>query len=261
MNRRFDRVVDFFGGAGFERIRQARVLVAGLGGVGSHCASALCRTGIGEVLLCDFDTVTETGLNRSALFGPSDVGLGKAAAAAEVLSKACPDTLINHRSIFIHEDTLPELVPVGSGFFVADAIDSLNPKTALIAWCLAGGTPVYSSMGASGRSDPSLVRVGNLWETRGCPLARQLRRYLRNRLATGPVTCVYSIEKPVKPMPPDEIDISCSRGRVRNRLPSLMTMPGVFGYALAQMVLGGIVGAGVGHDGGNVWESNPPRMV
>lgn len=257
MSRRFDRVVDFFGEAGFEKIRQARVLVAGLGGVGSHCASALCRTGIGEVLLCDFDPVTETGLNRSALFGPSDVGLGKAAAAAALLARACPDTLIDHRSVFIHEDTLPGLLPKDSGFFVADAIDSLNPKAALISWCLAGGTPVYSSMGASGRRDPSLVRVGNLWETRGCPLARQLRRYLRNRSVTGPVMCVYSIEMPTKPMPPDELDISCRRGRVRNTLPSLMTMPGVFGYALAQMILDGIVGDG----GGNVWESNPPRMV
>lgn len=257
MSRRFDRVLDFFGEAGFQKIRQARVLVAGLGGVGSHCASALCRTGIGEVLLCDFDLVTETGLNRSALFGPSDVGLGKAGAAAAILSGTCPDTLIDHRSVFIHEDTLPDLLPKGSGFFVADAIDSLNPKTALISWCLAGGTPVFSSMGASGRRDPSLVRVGNLWEARGCPLARQLRRYLRKRSVYGPVLCVYSIEMPVKPMPPDEMDISCSRGRVRNRLPSLMTMPGVFGYALAQMVLDGIVGNG----GGNVWESNPPRMV
>ncbi len=257
MSRRFDRVVDFFGEAGFASIRQASVLVAGLGGVGSHCASALCRTGIGEVFLCDFDPVTETGLNRSALFGPSDVGLNKAEAAAAILLKACPDTQVRHRNVFIHEDTLPELLPMGCGFLVADAIDSMNPKAALISRCLAAGLPVFSSMGASGRRDPSLVRVGNLWEARGCPLARQLRRYLRKRSVTGPVACVYSIETPVKPMPPDTLDISCNRGRVRNTLPSLMTMPGVFGYALAQMVLDRIVG----HGGGNVWESNPPRMV
>lgn len=249
--------MDFYGDEGFRKIRRARVLVAGLGGVGSHCASALCRTGIGELLLCDFDPVTETSLNRSALFRPSDVGLGKAAAAAEILSESCPDTVLGHRSVFIHEDTLPGLLPRDCGYVVADAIDSLNPKTALLAWCLAEGIPVYSSMGASGRSDPSLVRVGDLRETRGCPLARQLRRYLRNRCVPGPVTCVYSTERPVKPLPPDVRDVSCSRGRARNTLPSLMTLPGIFGYALAQMVLDGIVG----NDGGNVWESNPPRMV
>lgn len=256
MSRRFDRVRDFFGEEGLLKIREASVFVAGLGGVGSHCASALCRTGVGEVILCDFDEVTETGLNRSALFGPGDVGLGKAATAARLLGDLCPDTRVSFLNAFIHRDTLPELIPSGSVFAVADAIDSLNPKAELLSWCLAMGLAVCSSMGASGRRDPSMLRIGSLEETRGCPLARQLRRYLRNRHVSGSVMCVYSTEKAVKPLPPDLDDAIRGRGRVRNRLPSLMTMPGAFGYALAQLVLDGIVG-----NGGNVWESNPPRMV
>ncbi len=257
MSRRFERVLDFFGEEGFARIRSARIMIAGVGGVGSHCAAALCRTGAGEVTLCDFDPVTETGLNRSALFTPAHVGRNKAEAAAEILSSACPDTRVLHRNVFIHADSLPGLLPRSCGCIVADAIDSLNPKAELLSWCLGNGIPVFSSMGASGRRDPSMVRVGSLWETRGCPLARQLRRYLRRRSVSGSIGCVYSVETAVKPLPPDEEDVSCRRGRVRNRLPSLMTMPGVFGYALAQMVLDSIVGG----DGGNVWESNPPRMV
>lgn len=257
MGRRFDRVRDFYGEEGLDRIRRARVLVAGLGGVGSHCASALARTGVGELVLCDFDRVTETGLSRSALFGPGDLGRDKAEAAAGALTTLCPGTRIEPRTVFIHSDTLPELLPSDCGLAVADAIDSLNPKAELISWCLAWGIPVFSSMGAAGRRDPSMVMVGSLWESRGCPLARQLRRYLANRNATGRVDCVYSQEKPLKPLPPDRDDAVLVRGRVRNRLPSLMMMPGIFGYALAQLVLDWIV-SGVG---GNVWESNPPRMV
>ncbi len=257
MERRFDRVRDFFGEGGLKRIRSARVLVAGLGGVGSHCASALARTGVGELVLCDFDRVTETSLNRSALFGPGDVGRGKAEAAAGLLAALCPGTRVGYRTVFIHSDTLPELLPRDCGLIAADAIDSLNPKAELISWCLAQGIPVFSSMGAAGRRNPSMVRVGNLWESRGCPLARQLRRCLAKRNAMGEVECVYSEERPLKPLPPDRDDALTVRGRVRNRLPSLMTVPGVFGYALAQLVIDWIV-TGVG---GNVWESNPSGVV
>lgn len=257
MNRRFDRVRDFYGEEGFRRIRNASVLVAGVGGVGSHCALALCRSGAGSITLCDFDVVTETGLNRSALFGPDDPGRKKAEAAAEKLAALCPDTVVSHREVFLHHDTIPGLLRPFSGLVVADAIDSLNPKAELISWCLVNGLTVLSSMGASGRRDPSRIRVGDLWETRGCPLARKLRRYLRNRSALGPVMCVFSTEKGMKPLPPDTGDLTIERGRRRNRLPSLMTMPGMFGYALAQLVLNAVTE----RDGGNVWESNPPRMV
>lgn len=257
MSGRFDRVRDLYGDAGFARIRDAGVFVAGAGGVGSHCAVALCRTGVGRLVLCDFDRVTVTGLNRSALFAPGDVGRGKAEAGADALSRLCPDTVVSFREEFIHGDSLPDLLPEGCGLLVADAIDSMNPKAELLSWCLDRGIPVYSSMGASGRRDPSAIRIGSLWETRGCPLARQLRRYLRKRCVTGSVECVYSTEQAMKPLPPDESDALFARGRVRNRLPSLMTMPGMFGYALAQLVLDGVVKG----TGGNVWESNPPRMV
>jgi tRNA A37 threonylcarbamoyladenosine dehydratase len=93
-------------------------------------------------------------------------------------------------------------------------------------------------MGASGRSDPSRIKTGDISETTGCPLARMVRKYLKRRGVLTGISCVWSTEQAAKPLPPDENEPRLdTRGRVRNTLPGVITMPGIFGYALAQMVL------------------------
>ncbi len=134
----------------------------------------------------------------------------------------------------------------------------MNPKAELLSWCLDRGIPFTAAWAHRAGGDPSAIRIGSLCvETRGCPWPDSFRRYLRKRCVIRSVECVYSTEQAMKPLPPDGSDALFARGRVRNRLPSLMTMPGMFGYALAQLVLDGVVKG----TGGNVWESNPPRMV
>jgi len=98
-------------------------------------------------------------------------------------------------------------------------------------------------MGASGRRDPSLLRTGDLSETKSCPLARQLRKYLRKRGITRGIQCVYSVESAGEhSLPPDLEDLTLRKGRVRNRIPSMIIMPGIFGYTLAGMVIDHISG-------------------
>ena len=235
--RRFDRVVDFFGSDSFLAIRGAEVAVIGLGGVGCHAAAALARSGIGILRLVDFDRLTETSLNRNPMSRLRDCGGYKVDIVADHLRRTCPDTRVETITEFFHIDTADSILTPAPDA-VVDAIDSLNPKAALLEYCVEQRIPVFSSMGASGRRDPSHVNTGDISRTRTCPLAKQLRKYLRKRGITSGIPCVYSTEPAGDhSFPPDMDDLTYKRGRVRNRISSLMVMPGIFGYTLAGMVL------------------------
>jgi len=236
--RRFDRIRELLGDEAFRELRRASVTVVGLGGVGAHAALALARSGVGSLTLVDFDLVTETSLNRSPVALPADVGRPKVDVLAEHLAISCPDTSVTALKLFFHHDTADQLLD-GKPDMVADAIDSLNPKVALLECCKTRGIAVVSSMGASGRTDPSQVRTGDISETGGCPLARHVRKYLRRRGITGGIPCVWSVEPAGdRTLPPDLEGLVQERGRIRNRIPSSIVMPGIFGYALASLVIG-----------------------
>lgn len=230
---RHRRTVGLLGPGGFRRLRSSRVAVIGLGGVGAHAAIALARSGVGHLLLDDFDLVTESSLNRNPLLGPDDVGLPKADTMAGRLQRDCPDTRVGARREFFHHDTADAILKPAPDL-VVDAIDSLNPKVALLEECSRRGVPVVSSMGASGRTDPAAVRVGDLMDSRCCPLARQVRKRLRKRGMGRGARAVWSVEPDrMEPMEPEAAERTLDRGRARNALPSLITMPGIFGYACA----------------------------
>lgn len=232
----FMRTVDMLGRDGFERLRRAFVVIAGLGGVGSHAAVALARSGIGRLRLIDFDEVTWSSLNRHAVALPENVGEPKAEVTRRFLERIHAQLEVETSLAFFDNETSDELLS-GEPDFVIDAIDSLSPKVTLLQACSERQLPVASSMGASAKTDPSQVRVGPIFETQGCPLARHVRKRLRRRGVTGGITAVYSLEHGHDPLPPDEAEPRLDRGRIRNRLPSLPTIPGIFGYALAGVVI------------------------
>jgi tRNA A37 threonylcarbamoyladenosine dehydratase len=238
---RFTRTVDLYGAEGFARLRAATVTVFGLGGVGTHAALALARSGIGTLRLVDFDEVTPSSLNRSPVATLADLGRPKAAVVAARLTAACPDTCCIPVRGFFHDDSADTLLTPAPDC-VVDAIDSLNPKAALLRHCTTHGLCVVSSMGAAGRRDVGPVRTGDLWETQGCPLAARVRRYLRRTGITAPIPCVWSSEPPAAPLPPEPDEPRLDRGRLRNRLASSIVLPGVFGYAVAALAMERIVG-------------------
>lgn len=245
------RTVLFFGEEGFRRIRHAAVTVVGLGGVGGHAAVSLARSGVGSLHLVDFDTVSESSLNRSPFAEPADVGRPKTDALRDYLARTCPDTEIRVTEAFCGDDTLPVIAPPEPDdrpHVVIDAIDSLNPKVGLLAWCVGHGIPVLTSLGAAGKLDIGRVRTGDLADSTICPLARKVRQRLKRRGVDRGIRAIWSIEKgaahrPGAPKETGEVpevnpkSPSYLTTRVRHTLASQMTLPGVFGYGLAAMAL------------------------
>jgi len=240
------RTVLFYGPEAFARIRAARVAVFGLGGVGGHAAVNLARSGIGALQLVDFDTVSESSLNRSAFAGPDDVGRPKTEVLAGHLARICPDVAVTATEAFCAPETLAQLVPPDGPDrpdLVIDAIDSLNPKVNLLVWCREHGVPALASMGAAGKADVAAVRTGDLFASTGCALARHVRARLRRRGVTDGIPAVWSVEPgdEVRPDAAKELGDAAPapqlRGRVRHTLASQMTIPGVFGYGLASLAL------------------------
>jgi tRNA A37 threonylcarbamoyladenosine dehydratase len=177
-----------------QKLAKARVIVFGLGGVGSWCAEALARSGVGGIALVDSDIVCVTNINRQVQATGRTIGQCKTAALKTRLAEINPDCEITEYDKIFSRDT-------AGGFclenydFVIDAIDSLGPKLDLIELCAALRKQLFSSMGMAQKLDPSLLRIADIWETEGCPLARLVRGGLRKRGFTGHFTVVYSRER------------------------------------------------------------------
>ncbi|MBK5964976.1 tRNA threonylcarbamoyladenosine dehydratase [Thiocystis minor] len=228
----WERTRILVGDDGVARLRASHVLLAGLGGVGSFAAEALARAGVGALTLADHDRVVPSNLNRQLVALASTVGRRKTEVMAERIADinpACRLTLIEE---FLPAEGMESLL-AGGFDQVADAIDSLNSKLALIETAVRLGVPIVSSMGAGGRLDPTRVQVGDLMDTQVCPLAREVRSRLRRRGIGRGVTVVWSDESPMPALSPEATD----RGRPRAVNGTLSYLPSLFGLMLAGVVV------------------------
>lgn len=241
----FARNIMLYGEEGFARLQASRVAVVGLGGVGGYAAETLVRAGLGAIRIIDCDVVKPTDVNRQLTALAANVDEPKTAAMEGRLLSINPSLSVDARHAFFHSDTAADLVTADLDF-VVDAIDSLNPKGELIRWCKESGIPLVSAMGAAGRTDPFKVRIGRLDETSNCPLARALRRHLRSKGIGTDVTVVYSTERPSElargAEAATETDGTYLRGRPRRSLPSLPTIPAIFGIVTAHHVISSLLG-------------------
>lgn len=206
-HRRFDRAARLFSEPGLHRLMQSRVLIVGVGGVGSFAAEALARSGVGCLSLVDFDRVCVTNTNRQLHAMKGTVGRQKVDVMAERLRLVHPTSDIEAVGKFYDERSSEELLR-GRVDFVVDAIDNLTAKAHLLATCLRRGIPVVSSMGAAARIDPTRIVVDDLSNTIKDPFARALRKILRERYGIEAVKgrpvgidAVFSIEEPSAPQP------------------------------------------------------------
>jgi len=205
LSRRWDRTGRLLGDEAMERLARARVIVFGLGGVGSYAVEGLVRSGIGHLTLVDFDQVCVTNLNRQLHATVRTVGKSKAELMAQRCREVNPECTVEPIAEFYRAENAEQLLQPGWDF-VVDAIDNVKAKLHLLHRCVELRLPVVSSMGAAGRLDPTSIRVDDLSETIMDPFAKDVRKLLRRKHGvetdryTG-ITAVYSVEPPRTPVP------------------------------------------------------------
>ena len=228
----FERAEILIGAEGLARLAASHVFLAGLGGVGSWCAEALARAGVGRLTLVDMDTVAVSNINRQLPALLSTVGQAKTAVmAARIrdINPACDLRVLNE---FLTPDNIPALLPADADY-VVDCIDSLNCKVALIVEARRVGLRVAASMGAGNRLDVTRARVSDISRTQVDPLARLVRKRLKRQGVDKDVLCVWSDEPGRPPRPPEAV----SHGRARAVNGTIAYMPPLFGLMLAGAVV------------------------
>lgn len=179
----------------YARLRGAHVAVFGIGGVGGYCAEALARCGVGKLTLVDADTVNVSNLNRQIIALASTLGKEKTAVMRDRIAQIDPTIQVDSHAVFFDEKNADDF-DFDKYDYVADAIDSVPSKICLIERAVQAGVPIVSAMGAGNKLDPSALRVADISKTDTCPLARVVRRRLKERGILHLKT-VFSSEPPV----------------------------------------------------------------
>lgn len=206
-----------------ESLKHTRIILFGVGGVGSWCAEALIRSGIGSLTLVDPDIVCQTNLNRQLQATLPNIGKSKVAVLSERLMQINPHAKIEALPIAYNKETSGQF-NFNEYDYLIDAIDSLSLKVALLAQAMQSTVTIFSAMGAASKLDPTFVQTASIWKTKQCPLARFVRKRLRRYNVEGDFICVYSNEE-VSPRKAEE-----PHG-------SLVYLTGIFGFFLAGLVV------------------------
>ena len=191
----FSRTALLIGKEGVEKLKNSRVAVFGVGGVGGYVVEALARSGVGALELIDKDTVSESNINRQIIALHSTVGRLKTEVMAERVKDINPDCKVSVRNLFYLPETA-ESFDFSSYDYVVDAIDTVSGKLALVEQAKKANVPVISSMGAGNKLDATAFEVADITKTSVCPLARVMRRELKKR-GIEHLKVVYSKEEPL----------------------------------------------------------------
>ena len=232
-----DRLRLVVGDEGLERLARARVAVIGLGGVGSSCAEALARGGVGRLVLLDRDVVAPSNINRQALAFTSTLGRPKAEVMRAMALDINPGADVTAVHAFLDKDALGEQMgALGELDYVVDAIDTVAQKLRLAAWCQERSVPELSAMGGANKLDPCRLRFARIEETVNCPLARVMRKECRRGIRG--LRVLFSDEEPVRME-------AISDERWMREGPLLGTMsylPPIMGQMLASRVIRDLLG-------------------
>ena len=239
MRDMFERTELLLGKENVEKLKQARVAVFGVGGVGGFTVEALARSGIGTLDLIDDDVVAESNINRQIIALHSTVGRPKVQVAAERVKDIDPDCQVNIYQTFYLPETAAQF-DFTKYDYVVDAIDTVTGKLMLVEQAKAAGTPIISAMGAGNKLDPTAFRVADISKTKVCPLAKVMRRELKKR-GIDHLKVVYSEEMPLTPIKEqntsEEADISTPGHGKRQTPGSISFVPSVVGLIIAGEVI------------------------
>ena len=206
MSEKFIRTRRLLGDTAMDKLKNARVAVFGVGGVGGYVVEALVRSGIGEIDMFDNDTVAESNINRQIIATTETIGRLKVDVAKERALLINPDIKVNSHNCFYMPDNADNY-NLAEYSYIVDAIDTVTAKIELIKRAKALDVPIISSMGTGNKLDASMLEVTDIKKTEMCPLARTMRRELKNRGITS-LKVVYSKEKPITPDDGDRIPAS-----------------------------------------------------
>lgn len=208
MQKQFERTARIIGESAVNTLQSKRVIVFGVGGVGSYAAEALVRAGIGQVDFVDADGVDITNINRQLIATWDTIGRNKAEIMAERARTIFPEGRYTAFPFFYNDETA-DRIDISAYDYVADCIDSVSSKVLLIRRCHEAGVPVISCMGAGNKLDPSRFEVADISKTSVCPLARVMRKKLKD-LGIHHTKVVYSKELPAVPLDGERLPGSIS---------------------------------------------------
>ncbi|MBU9728560.1 tRNA threonylcarbamoyladenosine dehydratase [Diplocloster modestus] len=228
----FSRTRMLLGGAGVDKLKNSRVLVFGVGGVGSHCIEALARSGVGTLILVDHDTVSLTNINRQVVALHSTIGRQKTEVMRERILDIHPGAHVQTFHTFVLEENAADLITEDLDY-VVDAVDTVTAKLSIAEHCNRTGIPLISSMGTGNKLDPSRFRIADICETSVCPLCRVMRRELKKR-GIPKLKVLYSDEQPIdtKAVQTDE-----DAGEKKSIPGSVAFVPPVAGILIAREVI------------------------
>ncbi len=216
-----------------EHLRNAHVLVVGLGGVGAYAAEMICRAGVGKMTIVDADTVQPTNLNRQLPALTSTLGMSKAQILEARFKDINPQIELTVLPVFLKDDNIPELLDNTKYDFIVDAIDTLSPKCYLIYHALQRRIKIVSSMGAGAKSDITQVRFADLWDTYHCGLSKAVRKRLQKMGIKRKVPVVFSTEQ----ADPKAVLLTNDEKNKKSTCGTVSYMPAVFGCYLAEYVI------------------------
>ena len=237
MEDRFTRTRILLGGEAMEKLRNSRVAIFGVGGVGGYVAEALARSGVGAFDLIDRDQVSITNLNRQIIATTGTIGMDKTEAMAARIRDINPEARVVQHKCFYLPETAGDF-DFTQYDYVVDAVDTVTAKIEIILQAQRAAVPVISSMGAGNKLDPSKFEVADIYKTSVDPLARVMRRELKKR-GVRKLKVVYSKEEPLKPLGRIEADPEAGRKDV---LGSSAFTPSAAGLLIASEVVKELIG-------------------
>ena len=237
MEGKFSRTEMLVGNDGMEKLKNAKVAVFGLGGVGSFVCEGLARSGVGNFVLVDFDKVDESNINRQLIATVNTIGKYKTDLMRERILEINPDANVETYREFYMADCELDLITEDLSYAV-DCVDTIMAKIAIICKCDELGVPVMSSMGTGNKLDPTMFEVADIYETSVCPLARIMKKDLRKRNIEK-LKVVYSQEHPINTNDCEINQKQNSKFKVKG---SVSFVPSVAGLIIAGEVIKDIAG-------------------
>ena len=242
MNQTFARFSMLVGEEGIEKLRNSKVIVFGVGGVGSYTVEALARSGVGHITMVDFDEISESNINRQLHSLRSTIGKSKTDVMKDRVFDINPDCEVKLIKKLVYKD-FDEIFENNRYDFVVDAIDVIRSKINLIEYCVKNKINIISSMGFGNKMHPEMVEISKIKNTSVCPMARTIRSILKKKNIFD-IPVVYSKEQPVKPNKSELFkEEAPTEFRENNEIPRKTTpgsnafVPGTAGLVLASYVI------------------------